>query len=138
METSGSIVKENLDIFLEELDGIDLVLNKLESRNSTSVFEKLCANCEAAFSKIESLEVRDIITSGLASRVIDALLRFRDQLVRLQTYKTNLISYLEMTQGVQNKVEETANAVESSNNKTPEQDRNKILDLNLNIEENAA
>lgn len=135
---SNSIVKENLDIFLEELDGIELVLNKLESRNSVSVFEKLCANCKSAFEKIDSLKVSDIVSSGLASKVVDALLRFKDQLVRLQSYKVNLISYLEMTQGVQNKAETTANAMNQSTiiSNPFLQDKNKKLDLSK--EENAA
>lgn len=138
MESGTSLVKENLDIFLEELNGIDLVLNKLESRNSVSVFEKLCANCESAFNKIDSLNVKDIVASGLANKVIEALLKFRDQLVRLQDYKVNLISYIEMTQGVQNKVNETANAVNASNSFSIPNitDKNKVLDLN--IEEKAA
>lgn len=134
MESSESLVKEGLNVFQEELDGIELVLNKLESHNNTSVFEKLCANCEAAFGKIDSLKVSDIVASGLASKVVDALLRFRDQLVRLQNYKVNLISYLEMTQGVQKKVEDTSNAMSNSSL----QDKNKVLDLNINVEENAA
>lgn len=135
MDNGVATVKENLDIFLEELNGIDLVLNKLESRSSVSVFEKLCANCESAFSKIESLSVADIVASGLASQVIEALLKFRDQLVRLQNYKVNLINYIEMTQGVQNKVEETANAM-NHNNGFNIPDKNKVLDLNK--EEKAA
>lgn len=136
MESNNSVVKENLDIFLEELDGIDLVLNKLESRNSASVFEKLCANCESAFGKIDSLEISDIVASGLASKVIDALLRFRDQLVRLQNYKEALINYIEMTQGVQQKAEQTSNVVGISNDNPFLQNNNKTLDLN--IDKNAA
>lgn len=136
MKSNNSVVKENLDIFLEELDGIDLVLNKLESRNSASVFEKLCANCESAFAKIDSLEISDIVASGLASKVIDALLRFRGQLVRLQNYKEALINYIEMTQGVQQKAEQTSNVVGISNDNPFLQNNNKTLDLN--IDKNAA
>lgn len=39
MDNGVATVKENLDIFLEELNGIDLVLNKLESRSSVSVLK---------------------------------------------------------------------------------------------------
>lgn len=136
MGNNVSIVKENLDIFLEELDGIDLVLNKLEKRSSASVFEKLCANCASAFGKIDSLEISDIAASGLAGKVIDALLRFRDQLVRLQNYKEALINYIEMTQGVQSKVSQTTNAMGINDDNVFLKNNNKSLDLN--IDKNAA
>lgn len=136
MDSKVSIIEERLDVFLEEIDGIELVLSKLEKKNSVSVFDKLCANCESAFGSIASLDVEDIVDSGLTSKVIDALVKFRSQLVRLQNYKEALISYIEMTQSMEEKVSEANNSVGISANNPFLQNKNKTLDLNK--EENAA
>lgn len=89
-------MKEKLDSIIKELDGVDLVLDKLESKSNVSVFEKLCANCDRIFNTFCELSIVDIVKSGQAQSALDFLKRLKGQVIRLSNYKEALTAYLEM------------------------------------------
>ena len=91
-------MKQKLDSLLEELNGIDLVLEKLESKTNVSVFEKLCSNCDRVFSSFCEFDVREIVNQGLGKSAINFLNRLKGQVIRLKNYKEALIEYINMTE----------------------------------------
>lgn len=94
-------MKEKLDELGKELNGIDLVLDKLEEKANVSVFEKLCANCERVFNSFCGLSIVEIVKSGNAKSALDFLNRLKNQVIRLKNYKDTLTAYLEMQQDMQ-------------------------------------
>ena len=91
-------MKQKLDSLLEELNGIDLVLDKLEGKNNASVFDKLCANCNRVFITFCEIDVKELVSAGLAKTAIDFLTRLKGQVIRLKNYKEALTEYIKMSE----------------------------------------
>lgn len=89
-------MKEKLDSIIKELDGVDLVLDKLETKSNVSVFEKLCTNCDRIFNSFCEMSIVDIVKSGYANSALEFLRRLKTQVVRLANYKEALTAYIEM------------------------------------------
>lgn len=89
-------MKEKLDSIIKELDGVDLVLDKLETKSNVSVFEKLCTNCDRIFNSFCEMSIVDIVESGYANSALEFLRRLKTQVVRLANYKEALTAYIEM------------------------------------------
>lgn len=118
-------MKEKLDSIMKELDGVDLVLSKLEGKSNVSVFEKLCANVDRIFNTFCEMSIVDIVRSGYANQALDFLKKLRGQVIRLANYKEALTAYLEMeNSGLSvEAVDEQANMIAN------EVDRTKVLSL---------
>lgn len=89
-------MKEKLESLNKELNGVDLVLDKLEGKSNVSVFEKLCANCDRVFNTFCELDISEIVKSGNAKGALEFLNRLKSQIIRLKNYKEALTAYLEM------------------------------------------
>lgn len=92
-------MKEKIDSFIQELDGIDLVLDKLETKSNVSVFEKLCSNCDRVFTSFCELDVKEIVNSGYGKKSIEFLKKLKKQVVRLKNYKVALTDYINIANG---------------------------------------
>lgn len=116
-----------LQSLLKELDGIDIVLAKLETKSNVSVFEKLCANCDRVFNNFCELSIQEIVTNGYADMALEFLQKLKTQVVRLKNYKEVLTEYIKMTNGMPsvNNIQQTANNVVDMN-------KNKNLSLTNN------
>lgn len=129
-------MKEKLDSIIKELDGVDLVLDKLEGKSNVSVFEKLCANCDRIFNTFCEMSIVEIVRSGYARMALDFLNRLKGQVIRLANYKEALTAYIEMenaslsngpsVEAVEAKAESIANEV------------NNVKNLSLNYQEGKA
>ncbi len=107
-------MKEKLDSFISELNSIDAVLDKLESKSNVSVFEKLCGNCNRVFLSFCELDIKELVADGLARQSIDFLTRLKGQVIRLKHYKEALTAYIEMTEA--NKLPEASQVAAMANN----------------------
>lgn len=106
----------------KELDGVDLVLEKLVTKANVSVFDKLCGNCNRIFDSFCEMSIVEIVKSGNASLAIQFLKRLKEQLQRLYEYKENLVAYIEMensnTMPSVEKVNDKATEIATVANKT--------------------
>ena len=106
----------------KELDGVDLVLEKLVTKANVSVFDKLCGNCNRIFDSFCEMSIIVIFKSGNASLAIQFLKRLKEQLKRLHEYKENLVAYIEMensnTMPSVEKVNDKATEIATVANKT--------------------
>lgn len=123
-------MKEKLDSIIKELDGVDLVLNKLESKNNVSVFEKLCANCERIFNTFCEMSIVEIVRSGYAKSALEFLTRLKGQLIRLANYKEAIIAYIEMENASINNAPSITDVNQKAEEIATEVNRGKNLTLN--------
>lgn len=86
-----------LNSLIEELNGVDLVLEKLESKNNVSVFEKLCANCNRIFESFCEFDIIMLVDQGLGKKSIEFLARLKSQVVRLKEYKEAVTEFIKMS-----------------------------------------
>lgn len=86
-----------LNSLMEELNGVDLVLEKLESKNNVSVFEKLCANCNRVFEAFCEFDIVTLVDEGLGKKGIEFLTRLKSQVVRLKNYKEAITEFIKMS-----------------------------------------
>lgn len=87
-------MSEKISMFNIELDSINLVLEKLVTRQNSSVFDKLCIKCNGLLDKIID-STQEITTSEERRQVIATLRRLRDAAVRLSEYKQYLIATID-------------------------------------------
>ena len=87
-------MSEKINMFNIELDSINLVLEKLVTRQNSSVFDKLCIKCNGLLDKIID-STQEITTSEERRQVIATLRRLRDAAVRLSEYKQYLIAAID-------------------------------------------
>lgn len=87
-------MSEKISMFNIELDSINLVLEKLVTRQNSSVFDKLCIKCNGLLDKIID-STQEITTSEERRQVIATLRRLRDAAVRLSEYKQYLIASID-------------------------------------------
>ncbi len=87
-------MSEKINLFNIELDSINLVLEKLVTRQNSSVFDKLCIKCNGLLDKIID-STQEITTSEERRQVIATLRRLRDAAVRLSEYKQYLIATID-------------------------------------------
>lgn len=116
-------MKETLTSLNKELDGVDLVLDKLITKANTSVFEKLCTNCDKIFNTFCTLPIDEIVKTGNAKYAIEILARLKEQVIKLKNYKAALLEFMEMETGTEaimpspEEVQEQANNITNTNNK---------------------
>lgn len=124
-------MKNELELLIKELDGVDLVLEKLVTKSNTSVFEKLCANCDRIFNSFCEMSIIEIVKSGNAKLAIDFLTRLKGQVVRLKEYKEALSDYIEANynmpseQDIQDKATSINNEITKNKNLTLVNDEGK-------------
>ncbi len=87
-------MSEKISMFNTELDSINLVLEKLVTRQNSSVFDKLCIKCNGLLDKIID-STQEITTSEERRQVIATLRRLREIAVRLSAYKQYLIATID-------------------------------------------
>lgn len=87
-------MSEKISMFNTELDSINLVLEKLVTRQNSSVFDKLCIKCNGLLDKIID-STQEITTSEERRQVIATLRRLREVAVRLSEYKQYLIATID-------------------------------------------
>lgn len=87
-------MSEKISMFNTELDSINLVLEKLVTRQNSSVFDKLCIKCNGLLDKIID-STQEITTSEERRQVIATLRRLREIAVRLSEYKQYLIATID-------------------------------------------
>lgn len=88
-------MKEHLKVFDAELDGIKLVLDKLVTKQNSSVFDKLCGKCNDLFADFNSkVTVEKAIAESSVSECIQFLKRLLDVCKKLQDYKMYLIEVI--------------------------------------------
>ena len=87
-------MSEKINMFNIELDSINLVLEKLVTRQNSSVFDKLCIKCNGLLDKIID-STQEITTSEERRQVIATLRRLREAAVRLSEYKQYLIATID-------------------------------------------
>lgn len=87
-------MSEKISMFNTELDSINLVLEKLVTRQNSSVFDKLCIKCNGLLDKIID-STQEITTSEERRQVITTLRRLREIAVRLSEYKQYLIATID-------------------------------------------
>lgn len=87
-------MSEKINMFNIELDSINLVLEKLVTRQNPSVFDKLCIKCNGLLDKIID-STQEITTSEERRQVIATLRRLRGIAVRLSEYKQYLIATID-------------------------------------------
>ncbi|MCH5166737.1 MAG: hypothetical protein J1F35_02480 [Erysipelotrichales bacterium] len=109
-------MQQKLDSLIEELNGVDLVLGKLESKTNVSVFEKLCANCNRIFSSFCEFDIKDVVSSGLGKKSIDFLTRLKGQVIRLKNYKEAITEYIKMSESNQFTVMPTVSQIQEQTN----------------------
>ena len=109
-------MQQQLDSLIAELNDVDLVLDKLVTKNNVSVFEKLCANCSRIFNSFCAFDIKDIVSFGLGQKSIDFLVRLKGQVIRLKNYKEALTEYINMSEPSQiNVIPETSQIQEQAN-----------------------
>ena len=84
-------MEEKIISFNQELDAINLVLEKLVTRQNSNVYDKLCLKCNALLNRIIASS-NEITTSQERRKVIDTLKRLRGYAVKLSNYKEYLIA----------------------------------------------
>ena len=84
-------MEEKIISFNKELDAINLVLEKLVTRQNSNVYDKLCLKCNALLNRIIASS-NEITTSQERREVIDTLKRLRGYAVKLSNYKEYLIA----------------------------------------------
>lgn len=84
-------MSEKLSMFKMELDSINLVLDKLVTKQNSSVFDKLCIKCNDLLDKIIAV-IPEINSSLEIQSVIDILKSLRSSAVKLSDYKQYLIA----------------------------------------------
>lgn len=87
-------MSEKINMFNTELDSINLVLEKLVTRQNSSVFDKLCIKCNGLLDKIID-STQEITTLEERRQVISTLKRLREIAVRLSEYKQYLIATID-------------------------------------------
>jgi len=124
-------VKNEIELLLKELDGVDLVLEKLITKSNTSVFEKLCSNCDRIFNSFCEMSIKEIVASGNARLAVDFLTRLKGQVVRLKEYKEALTDYINNSytvpseQDIQNKATSISDELTKNKNLTLVNDEGK-------------
>lgn len=127
-------MSEKINMFNTELDSINLVLEKLVTRQNSSVFDKLCIKCNGLLDKIID-STQEITTSEERRQVIATLRRLREIAVRLSEYKQYLIATIDENIKA---IEEEGKVVEfPSNNVISLQEEARKLTL-INENKNAA
>lgn len=88
-------MKEHLKGFNAELDGIKMVLDKLLTKQNSSVFDKLCGKCNDLFADFNSkVTVETAVAEGCVSECIQFLKQLLDVCKKLQDYKVYLIEVI--------------------------------------------
>lgn len=120
-------MEEKIINFNREMDAINLVLEKLITKQNSSVFDKLCIKCNALLNRIIASS-NEITTMEERIKVIDVLKRLREYALKLSNYKEYLIATI--NQNIANLEQEQAR----QNIKSDE----KVLTLELNNQKDAA
>lgn len=84
-------MQEKIGLFNAELASINLVLDKLVTRQNSSVFDKLCIKCNGLLNNISSA-IPEISTSEERNQIKDILIRMRESAIKLSNYKEYLIA----------------------------------------------
>lgn len=120
-------MEEKIISFNQELDAINLVLEKLVTKQNSSVYDKLCLKCNALLSRIIASS-NEITTSQERREVIDTLKRLRGYAVKLSNYKEYLIAA----------INQNIAALEQEQVRQNIKSDEKVLTLDLNSRKDAA
>lgn len=86
-------MQETLASFKTELDSIETVLNKLVTKQNSTVFDKLCIKCNILFENISALDSKTLKKEDISS-LIEHLKRLRSICSQLSAYKEYLITVI--------------------------------------------
>ena len=123
----GDCMEEKIISFNQELDAINLVLEKLVTKQNSSVYDKLCLKCNALLNRIIASS-NEITTSQERREVIDTLKRLRGYAVKLSDYKEYLIAA----------INQNIAALEQEQVRQNIKSDEKVLTLDLNSRKDAA
>ena len=123
----GDCMEEKIISFNQELDAINLVLEKLVTKQNSSVYDKLCLKCNALLNRIIASS-NEITTSQERREVIDTLKRLRGYAVKLSNYKEYLIAA----------INQNIAALEQEQVRQNIKSDEKVLTLDLNSRKDAA
>lgn len=87
-------MQEKIVSFNIELNAINVVLDKLVTKQNSGVFDKLCIKCNGLLSKI-SASIPDIKTSEERMQIIGILRNLRVSALKLADYKEYLIASID-------------------------------------------
>ena len=119
-------MEEKIISFNQELDAINLVLEKLVTKQNSSVYDKLCLKCNALLNRI--IASSNETTSQERREVIDTLKRLRGYAVKLSNYKEYLIAA----------INQNIAALEQEQVRQNIKSDEKVLTLDLNSRKDAA
>lgn len=87
-------MQEKINNFNLEIDSINVVIDKLVTKQNSSVFDKLCIKCNALLDKIIDA-TENIVTREERQSIISVLRRLRSSAQVLSDYKSYLITAID-------------------------------------------
>ncbi len=138
-------MEEKIKSYQSELDKIQTVLDKLVTKQNSSVCDKLCIMCNSLFERIIDYK-KEELTESHRSGLIEVLKRLREICIKLKNYQDYLIGVISenidnlQTSGeksVESSTPSVAKQLQYTNNSVPSVAPN-ITPINENQEKNAA